>query len=321
MTTLAARSRPIAIELHGLLRDLDPSRFRGEVVPAARERLADMAETVRRTLDDAADDTTLTAALADLASLLGDGVPLVESQATGATAGSEQWARYRKELGAAYESLRQRLRAQSIRVPGLRPTNYMRSFFHALMGVTCIVLVEYILGDRGRWMAPAAFAVTFWFLEGLRRVSHTANRALMWFFRHIAHPREAHHVNSSTWYTTALALLGLLFPKAMCTLGIAVIAFADPAASLVGRRWGRHKLVGERTIEGTATFAAVATAVGFAALRIWHPGEASPWRALAVAAAAGITAAVAELTSRRLDDNFTVPMVAGSVGWLVLALA
>src|SRR5438067_11982440 len=119
MTTLAARSRPIAIQLHGLLRDLDPSRFRGEVVGAARERIAGMAETVRRTLDDAADDSTLTAALADLASLLGDGVPLAERQAADATA-SEQWASYRKELGAAYESLRQRLRAQSIRVPGLR---------------------------------------------------------------------------------------------------------------------------------------------------------------------------------------------------------
>lgn len=314
MSTLAARTQPIAIELHGLLRDLDRSRFRADIEAAARRRIAEVAQAIQRMLQvPEADDPVLTSALTDVAQVLDEKVPREQGA-------SEAWTSFRKQLGAAYESLSQRLRARSIATPSLRPTNYTRSVVHALTGISCIVLVQYILDDRWRAIVPCTFALTFWLLETLRRVSERANRALMWVFRHIAHPREAHHVNSSTWYGTALALLGLLFPRSMCTLAIAVIAFADPAASLVGRRFGRIKLVGERSLEGTVAFTAVAMLAGFASLMLWHAGMTSG-RALTIAACAGVASAVAELLSRRVDDNFSVPLVAGSVGWLVLALS
>lgn len=312
-TTLAIQSQPVALELHRLLRDLDPSRFRSDIEAALRARISDIADKFRRISErnQASDADDLPSTLAHLAEVLSAELPATELPAEKLT---EAWAAYRKRVGAAYEALSLRLRAREVELPSLRPTNYARSLVHVFCGVTSLLIVEYLLDARLRARVPVAFALFFWFLEGLRRVSPRANRVLMAAFSRIAHPREAYQPNSSSWYGTSLALLGLFFPLPLCAVAIAIVGFADPAASLVGRRYGRTKLVGQRSLEGTVTFALVATLVGFVALRLWHASEFSVTRALAVATTAGVAGALAELFSSKIDDNLSVPMAAATFG-------
>ena len=316
-TNLAFRSQPIAIELHRLLRDLDPSRFRADIESRARARILDIAEKFRAASErgSASEVDDLHSTLAHVAQVLSSDVPepaLPEDKL------AEAWSDYRKRLGEAYESLGQRLRARRVEVPSLRPTNYTRSLVHVGSGVGSLLLIEYVLDDRTRAIVPVAFASFFWFLEISRRLSTSANRFLMWIFKSIAHPREAHHVNSSTWYGTSLALLGLIYPLPLCALAVATVAFADPSASLVGRKWGRTKLVGQRSLEGTSAFAVVATAVGWLSLMIWHGNEFTAGRAFVVACAAGVGSAIAELMSGKLDDNLSVPLAAATIGWAAM---
>lgn len=318
-SSLALQSQPIALELHRLLRDLDPSRYRTELEAAVRNRIEEMAQKFRTISErsQATESDDLPSTLAHVAAVLCEEVPPAELPADKL---SEAWANYRKRVGQAYESLSLRLRARQVELPSLRPTNYARSLVHVCCGLSSLLLLEYVLSPSQRAILPTTFALFFWFLETLRRVSSNANRFLMWVFSKIAHPREAHHVNSSTWYGTSLALLGLLFPMPLCAVAVATVALADPAASLVGRRYGRTKLVGQRSLEGTATFAVVATLVGFTTLRIWHHAEFSPLRALGIALAAGVGAALTELFSSKVDDNLSVPMASASIGYLVLYL-
>ena len=166
------------------------------------------------------------------------------------------------------------------------------------------------------WVA-GLFAGTFWFLEGLRRISPRANDALMAFFAPIARPVERVEVNSATWYMTALVLLASTGSTLLCVVGVAVLGFADPTAAIVGRRFGRVTLVHGRTLEGTATFLVVGAAATFGAVMLL---PAPPALALAVvlAAAAGAAGALAELLSKRVDDNFAIPLVAAAAAATVL---
>jgi dolichol kinase len=167
----------------------------------------------------------------DIARLLAE-LPETEEQAA--------WARFRTQLGAAYESLSVSLRAEAVVVPNLRPTNYRRSSFHALTSIAILLLIEHVLiGRLGGWLlfiVPAVFAGTFWSLELARVVSERARTFLLAVFRAIAHPHERYRVNSSTWFATALTLLGLVFEPHLCAVGVIVLGLADPAAALVGRR-------------------------------------------------------------------------------------
>ncbi len=318
---LAVNSKPIALELHQLLRDIDPVRWRDGIEIRLRDRIATIASAVARILGssshvDALEPAPLIERLQQLDHLLRDRVP--EADLSTAEAPSA-WANYRKQLGQAYESLSASLKAWSIQLPSLRPTNHTRSLVHVLTGIICLFLLEVVLSPRMRAIVPVVFATTFWGLEIWRRFSDRANDVLMWIFKKIAHPHEAHHVNSSTWYGTALAILGLTCPLVCCSIAVVVLGFADPAAAYVGRRYGKTKLVNGRSLEGSLTFAAVGTLVAFATIVIFH-AQLGWSAALIIAASAAAPAAAAELFSRRVDDNMSVPLAAAAGGWIALQL-
>lgn len=227
-------------------------------------------------------------------------------------------------LRSTYEDLAATLRADAVEVPQLRPANHVRNAFHVVWGLIGAGLVLALV----RWPAvlivlAAIFAGSFWFLEFSRRRRPQLNERLMHAFRHVSHPHEAHQVNSSTWYATALLLLTLTGEPTIMCVGVLVLGFADPAAAIVGRRFGRIKLVHGRTLEGSATFALVAAATVLAVLTL-AGGTLLPSYGLgtrvALAFAAGLAGALAELFSRRVDDNFSVPIAAAAAAWLVLGL-
>lgn len=92
--------------------------------------------------------------------------------------------------------------------------------------------------------------------------------------------------------------------------GILVLAFADPLAGLIGRRFGTHpyRIRGElRSFEGSGACLLASTAVFLAV------GAPVP-----VAVASGIILALVETSSLRGSDNFFLPVVAGALAMFAL---
>lgn len=199
-----------------------------------------------------------------------------------------------------------------------RPTNPARSIFHVFSAVVGLLLAEY----APWWVVvtvPVTLASIFWVLEVTRRMSDAWNDKLMRFFAPIAHAHERELVNSSTWYATALSLLSLTGSPLAFAAGVIVLGVGDPAAALVGRKFGRTTLINNRTLEGTLTFAVVAFLAVLGVVLLWHD-ELSRIRMLAVCSTAAVAGALTELLSRRIDDNFSIPVVTGAAVWLVLAV-
>jgi dolichol kinase len=128
-----------------------------------------------------------------------------------------------------------------------------------------------------------------------------------------ANPREARGL----WtFPIAVALTYILFwndgVRAAILAGIATLAFADPAASLVGARWGQRKLAlaGGRTLEGSLAFLVVAAiAVGVVAVCSGGAGVI-PWR---MGVGCGAVGAIVEAWTPAGWDNLTIPIaVAGT---------
>ncbi len=308
--SVALSSRAIALELYDVLRSVDPARFREDLALAARARLARVEERLRElahAVERAGAAHPLGVRLGELRDALS-----TSTDAEGVRDLSEEWRQLRERLVPLYEALAQALRAEAIHVPSLRPTNYRRTTFHMLSALGVMMLLEVLLTPRGTILVSGCFAIPAWGLEIGRRFSPRLNVLLMRFFAPIAHPHEAHRVNSSTWYATALFILSWFEATAPAAVAVVVLGFADPIAALVGRRFGRRELINGRTLEGSGAFWAVGTLVAFITLRVWHTAVPAP-AALAIACGAAFVAAVAELVSRRVDDNFSVPL-AGAAG-------
>ena len=113
----------------------------------------------------------------------------------------------------------------------------------------------------------------------------------------------------------AASLTCLCFTPLCAAAGMAILLTADAAAALIGRRFGKHKLVNGKSLEGTLAFVltgTIAAAVCFLAV-------GTPYL-LPFALPAVILAATAELFQKQLkvDDNFSIPLAAAGFLQLVL---
>ena len=299
----------LVIELHAALQDMDPARWNEAAVGALRLRIAAIRERL----------SGLTAAswprregAADLRGRLasvGEALSRVPAEDGSFATARVGWMAFRQELVPRYEAARSALHRFEIHVPSLRPTNYQRSFFHALMATTTLGIL-YALPDPIWGIAvTGAFLVWAWTMETLRRTHAGLNGLLMKAFSHVAHPHETRRVNSATWYVTALFVISLTRSPLACAIGIAVLGFGDPVAAMIGRKFGRVKLMHGRTLEGSLGFFVAGGLAAFGAAVVFAP--AVSWPLLLVMSFSGALAgATAEVLSLRIDDNLSVAITA-----------
>ncbi len=315
--TMPLESRDLALELHRLLRDLDPARWRDGLHSTFRERLAGLQVRIQAVLESTPRErlATVHARLLEVARFIDEHAPRTPHGGAEARAA---WQTFRERMVPAYEQLAAGLRMHKVHVPSLRPTNYARNLFHVSWALAVLFLIERVIDVTGQRWFTGVFAVYAWGVEALRRSSPDLNARVMKLYGRVAHPHEWHRINSATWYVTALLILSWTCPPMVSAVAVAVLGFADPAAALIGRRWGRHKLVNGRSLEGTLTFAVVGTAVSFGLMAGLHAVPMGT--ALLAAAAAAVPAALAELFSGRVDDNFSIPLAAAVGAGLALGV-
>ncbi|MBM4184210.1 MAG: hypothetical protein FJ207_08270 [Gemmatimonadetes bacterium] len=191
---------------------------------------------------------------------------------------------------------------------GLQP---WRKVLHASVSVAVAALLVVLEPSQAVAVSVlGAFVVAALLVDAIRLTNPGANVLFFRAFGLLVSPREARRIASSTWHVAGILLAVALFPPDVATTAVLVLGLCDPAAALVGRRFGRRPFLGG-TVEGTLAFFAVCGLL----VGLRHSWPA----ALAAAAAAGL----AERYSWPLDDNLTVPVVCGAaiqaVAWMGLS--
>jgi len=189
----------------------------------------------------------------------------------------------------------------------VRAANAARSVLHVGAALMALVLLRALPTRSWQIAVSAAVAMAGWTMEISRRKSPAVNARVMALFAPVAHPHEHHGINSATWYVTAVFLLTLFAERSAAELGVVVLGIADPAAALIGRRFGRTRLRANRSLEGTLGFVVVGALAAGAWLR-FACALPTPLMAL-LSVSSGVAGALTELVSTRLDDNFTIPVV------------
>jgi dolichol kinase len=307
----ALESKLLAEEFRSLLLAIDPATWKDESEEAAHSRLQSLSARVQAALS-----TELPAEnprLDRIRQRLHDVAGLTEhapSIGLSTTALRHEWQAFRGRAYPTYEALVASLRFEDIHVPSLRPTNYYRNVFHVMSGLVAFVCIQHLVSPVGLIWIAVSFASWAWSMEAFRRVHPSLNRRLMAVFGPMAHAHEYYRVNSATWYATALVLLAVFGTQLSASLSVIVLALGDPSAALIGRRFGRIKIFAGRSLEGSLAFVAAAGLGAFGFLQAYYP--AMGLRAsLALALSGAVAGSLAELYSRWLDDNFTIPVAVG----------
>jgi phytol kinase len=171
-----------------------------------------------------------------------------------------------------------------------------RKALHAAVGFWTLVLTPWFHHVGWAVVAPVLFAAL-----------NASGKARQLMPGMAESPREARGL----WtFPLAVALTYVLFweesPRPAILAGIAALAFADPAASIVGARWGQRRLrPGDgRTLEGSLVFLIVA-AMTTGILASMTGAGAYPWR---MGVGCGLVGAATEALTPGGWDNLTIPI-------------
>ena len=175
-----------------------------------------------------------------------------------------------------------------------------RRIVHAITGTVIFVAVTQL--DLSESLIITGLSVLFLILlasDIVRlRVPHL-NILFFRFFQILVSPRESQNIASSTWYILGALIAIVLFPISAALSGILVLAWADPTASYLGRRWGKRSFLGG-TLVGTTAFLVVAVLI----LSVRHP--------LTIAIPSACLITLVERLAWPLDDNLVLaPACAG----------
>lgn len=313
MTDSQTAAQDLGLQLHQLVAQLEPARWRDD----ARAELAAKFETLRANFETTAAQLD-SSPLQDTRAAFENVISTLQGNLPNSSDLRDRWMEFRKEIHPRYEELAKALRAHHVDLPSLRPTNYTRSITHVISGFVGLFFVEFTHWNIVMVVA-LGFAVMAWTLEITRHNSKKWNDILMWILGPIAHPHERHRVNSATWYATALGILAFTESPAACAAGVMALGLGDPAAALIGRRWGKTKIIHNRSLEGATAFVVVAATAVFAAFLVFHP-EIPLTTKLIAAAVAALVGAITELYSGKIDDNFSIPLFTGLATWATLGL-
>jgi dolichol kinase len=143
-------------------------------------------------------------------------------------------------------------------------------------------------------------------------------RRVPWVNRILVRAEEQVREAAMTPYAIAVLLTILTFPKPAALVAIYTLGIADPAAALVGIRFGRRKLSANRSFEGSLAFF-VSTVVVAAAVLTWGT-DGAPLAITGAALTIGLAASACELLPLRIDDNMTIPLFVGFATWIIAAL-
>ncbi len=130
-------------------------------------------------------------------------------------------------------------------------------------------------------------------------------------------PRPDQWLVSGGFYVLASAAITMaLFPRGTACAAFLVLLLSDTAAALIGRKFGKTKLVNGKSVEGVAAF----LITGWLAVWIFGltAGGFSAGALLAGTLGVAVGAWV-ELHEKqlRVDDNFSIPLAVGACFWLV----
>lgn len=112
-----------------------------------------------------------------------------------------------------------------------------------------------------------------------------------------------------TYYAIGIFLALLFFPKEVAVLSILIMIWCDTLAALVGKTFGKRKIIGNKTLEGSLAF----TITGFILLFILQNvfSEFNYYKAGFITIF--LAAVFEQLSPFKINDNLSLPLFSGFV--------
>jgi len=172
----------------------------------------------------------------------------------------------------------------------------------------------------GSWILPTFFLFDHWYMAIIPPF------CFIWANLYLERKRlfsfEMREGYGTVYFPISFLLLLIFFwdpsLRVYAVLGGLIMAWGDPMAALIGRRWGKHRYPrGQiyKSFEGSAAMAVTAFVACFVSFAVFQPSAL--WNTVAWSLLLAGLATLIEAFSGRGLDNLTVPLGTAWIGYLL----
>ena len=116
-------------------------------------------------------------------------------------------------------------------------------------------------------------------------------------------------------YMAAVLLTIITFPKPIALVAIYTLAIADPLSAIIGIKFGKHKIVKHKSLEGSAAFFVATLTCSLIILSGYHGSINGLIVFISIALA--LLASAFEVIPLKIDDNLTIPLFTAFALWIL----
>jgi dolichol kinase len=189
--------------------------------------------------------------------------------------------------------------------------------FFSLLIIWIYFLVSDIFNQRIALFFLVLILIIFIEFEYLRletqRKIPLLNKIWAWTRRR----KERHMLGGDIFFLLGAILALAIFTPIIAIAAILMTTFGDLTAALVGKKFGKHKFIKNKTWEGTITELVVNFIIGVIVFLIYQDlpfSTGKPWIVISLMA---LTATWVETSVSKIDDNLLIPVFAGFVGQMI----
>jgi glycerol-3-phosphate acyltransferase PlsY len=164
--------------------------------------------------------------------------------------------------------------------------------------------VPIILYFSTKWIIiiVSIFLAIFLLVDIARLLSKKLNKILFSKIGLVLKKKEKQRFSAYTFFALSALLTIIFFQKEIAILSITLAIFGDAIAELIGRKFGKIKLVNNRTLEGSTAYLLSAALISLALFNILSLKQI-------IFILAPLISMLVELLTIKIDDNLTTPFV------------
>lgn len=194
-------------------------------------------------------------------------------------------------------------------LPARSDLHLIRKVWHMSMG--SLFLYMYYLGNTPArtWGVIALTIAALGFLaDFLRLRSEKMNEIAVRFFGPFLRESERKDYSGLPFYALGCGLSLFLYSEQIAILSILFLVFADPISSYFGVKYGKTKILPNKSLQGSTAGFCVCYLITLIFGIMNAPVSVN---LLGFALLAGLVGAISELMSVFVDDNLTIPVISG----------
>lgn len=192
----------------------------------------------------------------------------------------------------------------------------LRKLWHMSTGSLGLYIYFNVLPERKVWAFTAlVIAITGFAMDYLRHRNEKLNSFVIKLMGPLMRKSEESGSSGLPFYALGVSLSLFLFKEKIALLSIMFLVFADPISSYFGIRFGKDKILPNKSLQGSVAGFAVCYLI---TLLYTLNSSASAANIFIFAVLCGLIGSISELVSAfNVDDNLTIPVLSG-VGITIL---